>query len=215
MWMSWEESDSDSESDSSEIWLWETALDDPSSHDTEQRTDTWFLKSMCSLTMEETFPKSSTLASSTAGAWPFNSLSHFMGFMPGLRFWKLGCSTIWSFCACWFLKSNLNGIVKMRVARESSEWHNWNHTSYLWRDSSRSWQWLYLTSHHKKVTWRDHRHSATRLQCKKKLRKDLDSKLKRTVILFLNTLLHLVLPIVSGIYSPFFRRFQHNDPGLV
>ena len=106
-----------------------------------------------------------------AGAWPFNCLSHFMGCMPWLRFWKFGRSTIWRLCAWWFLKSNLNGIIKTHVARQSCEWLNWNHTSDLW-DSSRSWQWLYQTSHHKKVSLRDHS-GFNRLQYKEKTAKRL------------------------------------------
>ena len=46
MWMSRKESDS------------EPLLDDPSSHGIDQLVDTWFLKSLFTLTMGETFLKS-------------------------------------------------------------------------------------------------------------------------------------------------------------
>ena len=88
--------------------------------------------------------------------------------MPGLRFWKLGRSTMWRLCARWFLEPNSNGNVKTRIARESREWSSRNHTSYLWRDPSWSWQSLYRTSHHKTASWRDH----SGFTCLQRLRQD-------------------------------------------
>ena len=135
--MSLEESDS------------ETALDDPHSHALNSVQKLGFLSHCAPWQWGRLFWSLKHLQAA-AGVWPFNCLSHLMGCMPGLRFWKIRCSTIWRLCAWWFLKSNLNWIVKTCVAWESLEWCNWNHTSYLWRDSSLLWQWLYLRFHHKK-----------------------------------------------------------------
>ena len=71
----------------------------------------------------------SLIRSLTAAGWkPCNSLSHFIGCMPGLRVWKLGSSTIWWFLCTIFVKQirfrerNSDGIIKTRVAQESREW---------------------------------------------------------------------------------------------
>ena len=54
----------------------EPALDDPSSHDIEQRADTWFFKVIVRLENGRDFSEVLN-ARAAAGAWPFNCLGHF------------------------------------------------------------------------------------------------------------------------------------------
>ena len=90
--------------------------------------------------------------------WIFWSLASWRFCAWGWTFWSLAS---WRFCAWWFFKPNwgvwnMTGVFETCVVGETIEWHWWNYTSCLWSDSSRQWQCLHRTSHHKKISWRDH-----------------------------------------------------------
>ena len=99
----------------------EPALDDPSSHDIEQRADTWFFKVIVRLDNRGDFSEvlNARRQQLERGLSISQSFHGLQALTQVLKIREL--NNMKALCMIEFLESNSNGILQTRVARESRE----------------------------------------------------------------------------------------------